>query len=44
MSLVQKELLPWGIYVGIPCKRLKERKKGLLELEKQFLKEQIENQ
>lgn len=44
MSLVQKELLPWGVYVGIPCKRLKERKKGLLELEKQFLKEQIENQ
>lgn len=39
MSLVQKELLPWGIYVGIPCKRLKERKRGLLELEKQFLKE-----
>ncbi len=44
MSLVQKELLPWGVYVGIPCKRLKERKKGLLELEKQFLKEQLENQ
>jgi galactoside O-acetyltransferase len=44
MSLVQKELLPWGIYVGIPCKRLKERKMGLLELEKEFIKEQIENQ
>ena len=43
MSLVQKELLPWGIYVGIPCKRLKDRKKGLLELERQFMKEQIEN-
>lgn len=43
MSLVQKELEPWGIYVGIPCKRLKERKKGLLELEKQFMKDLAEN-
>jgi len=40
MTLVQKELLPWGIYVGIPCRRLKERKKGLLTLEKKFLQEQ----
>ena len=39
MTLVQNVLEPWGIYVGIPCKRLKERKKGLLKLEKQFLKE-----
>ena len=43
MTFVQKELLPWGIYIGIPCKRFKERKKGLLSLEKQFLKEQKEN-
>lgn len=43
MTFVQNELLPWGVYVGIPCKRLKERKKGLLELEKQFLKEQNAN-
>jgi dTDP-4-amino-4,6-dideoxy-D-glucose acyltransferase len=42
MSLVQKELSPWGIYVGIPCKRLKERKKGLLKLEEQFRKDQRE--
>ena len=42
MTLVQKELPPWGIYVGVPCKRLKERKKGLLEIEKQFLREQQE--
>lgn len=39
MSLIQKDLDPWGIYVGIPCKRLKDRKKGLLSLEKQFLDE-----
>jgi galactoside O-acetyltransferase len=39
MTFAQKELAPWGIYVGIPCRRLKERKKGLLELEQQFLKD-----
>jgi len=43
MTLVQKDLLPWGIYVGIPCKRIKERKKGLLSLEEQFLKEKLTN-
>ena len=37
MTLVTKDLKPWGIYVGTPAKRLKERKKGLLELEKKFL-------
>ncbi|MCD4828087.1 MAG: acyltransferase [Candidatus Cloacimonetes bacterium] len=40
MSLIMKDLQPWGIYVGIPAKRLKERKKGLLALEKELLKEQ----
>ena len=44
MSLVKSDLQPWGIYIGIPCKRLKERKKGLLELEKKFLQDQIENE
>jgi galactoside O-acetyltransferase len=42
MTFVHKDLAPWGVYFGIPCKRLKERTKGLLELEKQFLKEEIE--
>ena len=36
MSLVTKSLAPWGIYVGIPCKKLKDRNRKLLELEKQF--------
>ena len=36
MSLVNKSTLPWGIYVGIPCKRVGERKKDLLDLEKQY--------
>lgn len=38
MSLLTKSTEPWGIYLGVPAKRSKERKKNLLELEKQFLK------
>jgi len=37
MSLVLKSTEPWGIYVGNPAKRLKNRKKDLLELEKKYL-------
>lgn len=36
-SLVVKDLESWGVYAGTPVKRLKDRKKGLLELEKKFL-------
>jgi len=32
MSLVNKNLEEWGIYAGIPAKRIKDRKKGLLSL------------
>jgi len=32
MSLVLKSTDPWGIYVGVPAKRLKDRKKDLLQL------------
>lgn len=31
MSLVNKTTLPWGIYAGIPVKRIKERKRELLK-------------
>jgi len=37
MSLVNKSLEPWGIYVGIPCKKIKDREKTILHLEKEFL-------
>ncbi len=37
MTLLNKSTHPWGIYVGNPARRLKERKRDLLELEKQFL-------
>lgn len=36
-SLVVKDLESWGVYVGTPVKRLKDRKKGLLKLEQEFL-------
>lgn len=42
MSLVNKSTQPWGIYVGNPARRIKDRKQDLLELEAQFLKEQQE--
>lgn len=32
MSLVNKSLEEWSIYVGIPCKRIKDRKRNLIEL------------
>ncbi len=37
MSLVNKTLDAWGIYVGIPCRYKKERSKELLKLEKLLL-------
>ena len=39
MSMCAKSLEPWGIYVGAPAKKIKDRSKKLLELEKQFLEE-----
>ncbi|RAX51441.1 hypothetical protein CCY99_09125 [Helicobacter sp. 16-1353] len=38
MSLVTKPTKEWGIYAGNPARRIKERSKNLLDLEKQFLK------
>lgn len=39
MSLVNKNLEPWGIYAGIPVKFIKSRKKNILDLEIKFLEE-----
>lgn len=39
MSLVNKSTEPWGIYFGVPAKRMKERLRDLLTLEKLFLDE-----
>jgi len=42
MTLVNKSTQPWGIYAGNPARRIKDRKKDLLALEAQFIKEQHE--
>lgn len=40
MSMVGKSLEPWGVYAGVPAKRLKERSKRLLELEAELREEE----
>lgn len=40
MSLVLSSTEPWGVYVGAPARRIKERKNDLLALEAEFLREQ----
>lgn len=37
MSLVNRSLDDWGVYVGIPSRRIKERSRNLVGLEKSFL-------
>ena len=39
LSLVNKTLKPWGVYFGMPAKRLRERSKEMLILEKEYLSE-----
>jgi acetyltransferase-like isoleucine patch superfamily enzyme len=36
MSLVTKPTAPWGVYKGIPAKRVKDRKRDLLVLEELY--------
>ncbi len=38
LSLVRKRTEEWSIYLGNPAKRLKDRKKDLLKLEEEYLK------
>ena len=37
LSLVKKDLPAWGVYAGNPLRRIKERRKDLLELERKYL-------
>ena len=39
LTLVMSDLDAWGVYVGAPARKLKERKRDLLELERKFLNE-----
>lgn len=36
MSFVNRSLEPWSIYVGVPCRRIKDRSRDLLEMEQQL--------
>jgi len=38
MSLVKCDLEPWSIYAGIPCRKIKNRSKRVLELEDDYRK------
>jgi galactoside O-acetyltransferase len=40
LSLVNKTLKPWGVYFGMPVKRLRERSREMLVLEHEYLNEQ----
>ncbi len=40
-SLIRGNINEWTVNAGIPCKTIKQRKKDLLELEKNFLKEDV---
>lgn len=42
MSMITKSTEPWTVYFGIPAKRLKARRRELLELEQDYLHEEIE--
>lgn len=39
MTLVNKSTDPWGIYIGNPARRVKDRKRNLLALQKKFIEE-----
>ena len=43
LSLIKKNCTAFGIYSGSPAKRISERKRDLLELEKVFLKKETSN-
>lgn len=37
MTMIDKSTEPWGIYIGVPARRIKDRKKDLLEFEKKLV-------
>ena len=43
LSLVKTNLEPWGIYAGVPVKKISNRSQKLLDIEKEFL-ESLSNQ
>lgn len=43
MSMITKSTEEWSVYFGIPAKKVKQRRRDLLDLEKQYLASQIQN-
>ncbi|WP_346668403.1 acyltransferase [uncultured Subdoligranulum sp.] len=39
MSFVNRSLEPWSMYVGIPCRKIKDRRRDLLAMEQQLRRE-----
>ena len=39
-SLINKQIEPWSINVGIPCKRIKYRKEDILKIEQELKNEE----
>jgi len=37
MSMVVKSTLPWSVYFGVPAKKIKDRSRDLLDLERAYL-------
>lgn len=42
-SMVTKSTEPWSVYFGIPAKKIKNRRRDLLELEREYLAEQADS-
>lgn len=42
-SMITKSTEEWSVYFGNPAKRIKARKKGLLELEAEYLASEVKN-
>ena len=40
LTMVTKSTQPWSVYFGIPARKLKDRKRDLLELERQYLEDE----
>ena len=38
-SLIKSKIEPWSVYAGIPCKKIKDRSKNLINLENEFIKD-----
>lgn len=42
-TLVLKSLNPWGIYAGIPARKLRDRSRELLQMEKDYLQSEAQD-